>query len=326
MTDKNKYGFKSIFAEEMTSYIDSKVALGYKPQSFTTGLKKFDAYCFDRQLCQPVFTINDAADWLIKRDDESVRTHYNRINTSKNFLKYLKLKEYDVYVIRDVRFIDSDFRPHVYTDDEVNRYFYQVDQFCSSHNRKDAVQYPVLFRTLYCCGTRINETLSIKKKDIDLEKGTIILNETKNGRQRMVVMGENLRRLYCQFAIRTFYLLTDNDYIFTNSQGKKIEQSTIYAHHRIILGRAGIPYIGGYEGPRVHDWRHHFSIYSFKQFSDSGVDMYTALPVLSAYLGHKSISATENYLRLTMELFPQIKDKIQEKADIIFGEIDDEDD
>ena len=73
-------------------------------------------------------------------------------------------------------------------------------------------------------------------------------------------------------------------------------------------------------------WRHHHAVYSFKQLSDSGLDMYTALPILSTYLGHKTIFATEKYLRLTMELFPHIKDKIQEKAEIIFGGNDNEDD
>lgn len=54
--------------------------------------------------------------------------------------------------------------------------------------------------------------------------------------------------------------------------------------------------------------------------------MYTALPILSVYLGHKTIFATEKYLRLTMDLFPSIKDKIQEKAAIIFGGAENEDD
>ena len=322
----NKYGFESVFADELTAYIDNKVASGFKAYSFTVYLRKFDAYCSSLNLIEPVFTVRDASGWLTKRDDEAVTSHYSRVNTSKNFLKYLSLKGYDVYVIRDARYIDTDFRPHIYTDKEARKYFYQVDKFYLSKNKKVAVQYPVLFRTLYCCGTRINETLSIRKKDVDLEKGIILLTTTKNGKQRMVVMGEDLRRLYCKFADRTFYLLSDDDYIFTNSRGKRIDNKTIYNHHRIFLKRAGIPYVGGGEGLRVHDWRHHFIVYSFKQLSDSGLDMYTALPILSTYAGHKTIFATEKYLRLTMELFPHIKNKIQEKVETIFGGNDHEDD
>ena len=37
------------------------------------------------------------------------------------------------------------------------------------------------------------------------------------------------------------------------------------------------------------------AVYSFKQMTDSGLDMYVALPILSTYLGHKTIFATEKY-------------------------------
>ena len=119
MTTKNNYGFKSVFADELTAYVDSKVAGGFHAESYTFSLKKFDEYCIQIHLSDKTFTVKNAADWLLKRDDEAVTTHYSRVNTSKNFLKYLALKGYDVYVVRDVRFIDTDFRPHIYTDDEV---------------------------------------------------------------------------------------------------------------------------------------------------------------------------------------------------------------
>jgi len=53
---------------------------------------------------------------------------------------------------------------------------------------------------------------------------------------------------------------------------------------------------------------------------DSGMDMYTALPILSAYLGHKSIYATEKYLRLTMSIYPYIEKKCRYQMEAIFGD------
>ena len=64
--------------------------------------------------------------------------------------------------------------------------------------------------------------------------------------------------------------------------------------------------------------RHTFSVYSFKQMIDSGLDMYVALPILSAYLGHKSIAATEKYVRLTMGIFPYIEEKFRDKLEMVF--------
>ena len=64
------------------------------------------------------------------------------------------------------------------------------------------------------------------------------------------------------------------------------------------------------------------AIYSFKQMVDSGLDMYVALPILSTYLGHKTIFATEKYIRLTMQLFPYINDKLVDKANLVFGNVE----
>lgn len=320
-----KYGFRSVFADEIETYLRDKRAAGFKDTSYLTNLRKFDDYCCRINLTKPVFTADNASGWIRGMPNEAYTTRYTRINTSKNFLKYLLLKGYDVYAMRDIRFRETDFSPHIYTDDEVSRYFYQVDQWHSPHNRKDAIQYPVLFRTLYCCGTRITETLYIRKKDVNLEDGTLLLRETKNGCQRIVVMGDDLRQLYNQFADRCFYLLDDDDFIFTNANGGRLTEKTVYEHHRIILKRAGIPFIGDNHGPRVHDWRHHMAVYSFKQLSDSGLDMYTALPILSTYLGHKTIFATEKYVRMTMEIFPSIEEKFSDKLNAVFGGEDDED-
>ena len=80
----------------------------------------------------------------------------------------------------------------------------------------------------------------------------------------------------------------------------------LYEVHRLFLQQAGIPYLGGGKGPRIHDWRHTMAVHSFKQMIDAGMDMYVALPILSTYLGHKTIFATERYVRLTMGIYPYI--------------------
>lgn len=319
-----RYEFKSAFAAELKNYIQDKISAGFEENSFRGSLIGFDKFCVEQDIKEPTFTSLHASKWIAKRDGESNTTHYSRINSSKHFLVYLSKKGYDVYAVRDVKYKGTDFQPHIFTDDETLKYFLAVDAYSSSKNRKDAIQYPVLFRILYCCGTRINETLGIRKKDIDLDKGIILLNETKNNKQRYVVMGEDLCCLINQYADKCFYLLNDDDYIFTNANGGRLDSKTVYDKHRDFLHQAGIPYLGDRNGPRLHDWRHHMAVYSFKQMTDAGLDMYVALPILSAYLGHKTISATEKYVRLTLQLFPYIEEKFSSKVEQIFGALDKE--
>lgn len=316
-----RYEFASVFADELQDYINDKEAAGYKGAGFRKSLIGFDRFCVEQEIHEPVFTTYHASKWLEQRRNESHTTHYARINTSKRFLKHLSIKGYEVYVVRDIKYKGTDFQPHIYSDTEVIGYFLAVDSHQSGMNRKDAIQYPVLFRILYCCGTRINETLGIRKKDADLEKGIILLNETKNSKQRYVVMGDDLSGLVNTYADKCFYLLGDEDCIFTNANGGRLDKKTIYEKHREFLFQAGIPYVGDGSGPRIHDWRHHMAVYSFKQLTDTGLDMYVALPILSSYLGHKTIFATEKYVRLTLQLFPYIEEKFNMMVDRIFGSI-----
>jgi hypothetical protein len=55
--------------------------------------------------------------------------------------------------------------------------------------------------------------------------------------------------------------------------------------------------------------------------SDAGIDMYCALPVLSAYLGHSGISSTERYLRLTEEFYPDVRGRVQMSVSKVYPEV-----
>jgi integrase len=316
--------FNSVFANEINSYLDYKISSGYSEKSYCYHLRQFDQFCIYHKVTNPVFTAQLATEWIKKNNNEATTTHYSRINGVKQFLIYLSHKGYDVFITRDICFKQTDFQPYIYTDDEVQRYFRSVDTFDSTRNKKYKIQYPVLFRILYCCGTRINETLGIRKKDVDLEAGIIKLFETKNDCERYIVLGEDLASMMRQYADKCFYLLDEDDYIFTNANGGRLRGDVIYEHHRLFLQKSGILFRGNGEGPRIHDWRHRFSIYSFKQMIDSGTDMYVALPVLSTYLGHKTIFATEKYVRLTMNIFPYIEKQFRDKMEAVFMEVDHE--
>ncbi|MBQ9001153.1 MAG: tyrosine-type recombinase/integrase [Eggerthellaceae bacterium] len=303
-------GFKSGFAGAIDSYIDSKVASGYKERSFLCTMRKFDAFCESRGIEDVSLTRGDVEEWTRRLPNEATTTHYARVNASKNLVAYLIARGHDICPIRDVAFRETGFQPHIYTRDEVDRYFTAVDAWSSPRSRVDEVQFPVLFRLMYCCGARVNEALGLRKCDVDLAAGVVALNETKNDRARLVALGPDMAALFARFADKTFYLLGDEDYVFRNGRGRRRDAKRLDEVHLELLRRAGIPFVGGGEGPRLHDWRHTHAVCAFKQMLDSGMDMYAALPVLSKYLGHKTIYATERYVRLTAAMYPEVAAKL----------------
>jgi integrase/recombinase XerD len=69
---------------------------------------------------------------------------------------------------------------------------------------------------------------------------------------------------------------------------------------------ADIPFTGNRKGPRIHDIRHSFACHSFLKLSDEGMDLYCSWPYLSTYLGHQSLESTEQYIRLTSQMYPEL--------------------
>jgi integrase len=93
---------------------------------------------------------------------------------------------------------------------------------------------------------------------------------------------------------------------FTHKDGRAVTSDSIYRWFRKTLWAAGISHGGRGHGPRVHDLRHTFAVYSLKAMVDQGADVYWALPTLTTYLGHASVAATGQYVRLIPVMFPEV--------------------
>jgi len=83
----------------------------------------------------------------------------------------------------------------------------------------------------------------------------------------------------------------------------------------------GIPHGGRTHGPRVHDLRSTFAVHRLTQWYREGVDLNVKLPILSTYMGHQSILGTQRYLRLTVNLFADLTERMEDTyGNVIPGE------
>lgn len=67
--------------------------------------------------------------------------------------------------------------------------------------------------------------------------------------------------------------------------------------------------------------RHTFCVNALLKMSEAGMDLYYSMPVLSTYVGHQSIEATNKYVRLTAEMYPDLLDKVNTTYKYVFPEI-----
>lgn len=123
--------FKSIFSPELDSYIAHRKACGYLKKSLNIPtLRRLDDF-ISQEYQTKGFTRDNAEKWIIKRAKESSIMHYQRVNASKHFFQFLFPQGYKVFLFYDVKNPPRSFIPHIYSNDEITRYFQVVDNYRS---------------------------------------------------------------------------------------------------------------------------------------------------------------------------------------------------
>ena len=302
--------FTGIYAKEITDYIDFKRSMGYKMRDVEYVFLQFDRLTVEVGVEKIGLTKELSDVWCQRKPNESQGTQYIRIVYISQFSKHLNGLGYISYV-PDVPKFRYSFSAYVFTNDEIVALFNACDEYAELHLSRSRYRFiPTLVRLLYCTGMRLQEALSIKKSDLDLEDLTILLRDTKNGDERLIPFSDSLRPYLAELISQQVDLKTDS--LFQLDYKYNTSKSWIGSHFRAILDVAGIVYKGKQIGPRIHDLRHTFACHSLRKMDESGIDIYTGLPILSTFLGHRSMDGTEKYARLTAEIYPDIIKKEEE--------------
>ncbi|MFZ2463993.1 MAG: tyrosine-type recombinase/integrase [Caldibacillus thermoamylovorans] len=312
--------YHGINGDLIKQYITFKRSIGYALDNTYT-FKMFDRFTIEQGGDFIGLTRELADKWAEKRPNESDVTQYKRVNDIINFSIYLKQLGYDTYIPRQLKSYQSTFTPYIFSKEQLVLFFTACDSIEIHRNSSIKFILPVLFRMIYGCGLRVNEALKLKNEDVNLDEGYIIVRETKNGSDRILPLSDSLKEICIQYKKGYLSKLPTFQYFFTQNNGKKYASDTVYKWFRKILWKAGIPHGGKGIGPRVHDFRHSFSVHSLAKMSRKGLDLYYSLPVLSKYLGHSSLEATDKYVRLTSDMYPELMTEVNVLCSFLFPEV-----
>lgn len=312
--------FYGVNAGLIKQYIAFKRSMGYALDNTYT-FKMFDDFTIKNGADFVGLTIELADKWAEKRPNETDVTRYKRVNDIINFSVYLNQLGYQTYIPRQLRTYQSTFTPYIFSKEQLKSFFTACDSM--EIHRQSPMKYilPVLYRMIYGCGLRVSEALKLKYEDVNLDEGYIIIRETKNGSDRILPISNSLKDICVQYSKCYLSTLSSCDYFFGQENGKKYASDTVYRWFRKILWKAGIPHGGKGMGPRVHDFRHSFSVHSLAEMSRKGLDLYYSLPVLSNYLGHSSLEATDKYVRLTSDMYPELMQEVNSLCSYLFPEV-----
>lgn len=300
--------FTGPFAPMCEVFVAQKHAAGFVYDQQAKLLRMFDNFCKGYEIQNYTITKEVALAWCQKRPNEKDVTRRSRVGEMQRFSVFLSKQGYPSYFLPVLPKPGETHTPYIFTKDELGRIFERLDSLIPTNvspNRH--LTYPLLFRMLYGCGLRISEALALTKGDVDAENGVLHIRHGKNDRERLVPMAESLAFRCGQYLLAAHWSTPDELPLFYTKSHVGYSKSSISKEFKGFLWDVGIPYRGISLGPRVHDLRHTFVCHNIQKWAEEGTAIYSRLPVLSKYLGHTSIIATQWYLRLTAEVYPHIR-------------------
>jgi len=310
----SNFNYSSIYGSYFKQFIARKKDLGYLSLKTEWFFLELDRFFLDNKVTTIGITKQQIDEWRATRLNDSPSTIYAKYSILSQFCKYLCTVGYDCYIPRmPVNPLKHSFVPYIFSNQEIAKIFLACDGLRMFDKHMSAIIFaiPAIIRLLYGTGMRISEALSLKNKDVDFNKRCIFIRKSKNGEERITPLSttlEEVLRQYLHFRnqIPIPRINETERFFFVSPNGTACRLDGVYAWFRKVLTKSGIPHQGEHKGPRLHDLRHTFSVHSLVKMAKSGLDLYYSLPLLSTYLGHNSLGATEQYVRLTSEIYPDL--------------------
>lgn len=278
-------------------------------------LYEIDRFLQESNILEPIITRELVQQWRKTRINDALSTIYNKYSIIVQLARFMSRQGQECYIPRlpEQSRSKCNFTPYIFTLDQIDRILHLSDRLrmYDRHMNNTIFCVPAVLRLLYSTGLRISEALSIKNEDVKFDKRYILIRKTKNGCERIVPINDSLFEVLQQYnsyrdKIPVKNVSSPNSFFFIKSDGKYCNAQSVYKWFRQLQTECGIPYAGNHHGPRVHDLRHTFAVHSMVQLAHEGQDLYSSLLIISACLGHKSLFATEQYVRLTSEMYPEL--------------------
>lgn len=295
--------FTSPLKHEFESLIKFKRSQGYvyyAPMCYR--LKELDAY-LDSLNQEAPYINQEVYDGWMKLCKSGEKTTKGKYHSAISVLcEFLRMKGYENIIQPDSSNLKykSEFIPYIFSNEEIDRMFdVLIKEIQRNPNDISLKTFYVLICLYYSCGLRKNEALNLKLEDFNTEEKTITILNGKNNVSRIIPLSESMYKQLISYIRLNLY--EEDDYIFVGVKANRYTEYLLYKSYHKLLKEAHIPV--RYDGKRqkIHDLRHTFCVNALKQMEEKGFDLYTSLPILSVYLGHKHITETEYYLRLVQE-------------------------
>ena len=174
----------------------------------------------------------------------------------------------------------------------------EIDQLISAINLStpEGERNRAMLETLYGCGLRVSELVSLKISDLFFEEGFIKITG-KGNKQRFVPIGELTQKFILIYKNSIRNLLTiqkgHEDTLFLNRRGRQLTRAMIFTIIKDLALAIGLN-----KNISPHTLRHSFATHLLENGAD--------LRSIQLMLGHESITTTEIYVHLDRSYLTQV--------------------
>ena len=173
--------------------------------------------------------------------------------------------------------------PDTLAEEEIDNLINAIDLATPQGERNRAI-----LETLYSCGLRVTELITLKLSDLYFEEGFINVIG-KGDKQRFVPISEHTQKYIDIYRneIRTHVDVKPEhvDILFLNRRGRQLTRAMIFTIIKDLAVKAGIQ-----KNISPHTFRHSFATHLLQNGAD--------LRSIQQMLGHESITTTEIYMHV----------------------------
>lgn len=290
-------------AHAVEQYVALRRALGFRLKNVSRDLSQFAAF-LERQGA-PRITIPLALQWAQDTKSPSPIEWARRLRSVRGFARHWSATDprTEIPPLALLPQRTRRARPYLYTDDEIARLLAATQRLASAHGLR-CWTYHTLLSMLVVTGVRLSEALHLGVDDVDCAEGVLVIRHTKFGKSRLVPLHATTQWALADYVRRRDAILNGRPApaFFVSDRGRALERTAVYRTFYELSRQVGLRRAGDHHGPRLHDFRHRFAVYSLLHWYRAGQDVERQLPILATYLGHVHVSDTYWYLSASPEL------------------------
>lgn len=258
-------------------------------EAYLNDIRKLAKFCEDKHEVKEPEQVNYEVlkDYLSFVNEMGVtnRTQARSISSVRSFFKFLV---YDgVLETNPTKLLEAPKvgrkLPSILTIEEIDSILNAVEMYKPEGQRNKAI-----IETLYSCGLRVSELISVKISNINFRMGVIKI-EGKGNKERIIPLSKNAKqeiKLYMK-GYRDYLDIQKGyeDILFLNKRGTSLSRVMVFNIIKHLADRAGVK-----KSVSPHTFRHSFA----SHLVNGGAD----LRAVQDMLGHESILTTEIYTHL----------------------------